>query len=246
MPTVKYAILIVLQFISCCFYAQNSSKIILGNAIGYHSELLSAEHFDRTVDMLAEVEMDTEASKSLVQPISIAPSTSSKHNKSENHLGLTGSIGYGIGYSSHAASYTFDDGLRIKKFSGFRSIVLDTKIGWRFHKRIVVFGTWKYAPGNTTISPYRSNYLGGGLAYYFGNSQQFSIHGGIGKYQAKVRRNEAFGNGLLVNYGTLIKLSNNFGFELNVLSGKINFDNANPVMLDLMEFNFSAGVTFLF
>jgi len=243
---VEYSILILLQFFCYCSYAQNSSKIILGNTFDYPSEILSTKNFDSTADIITAVKSDIEAPKSRLQPISIAPSTSSKRHIGDDRLGLYGSVGYGIGYSSHAASYSFDDGLRIKSFSGFRSIVLDTKLGWRFHKNIAIFGTWKFAPGNATISPYRSNYLGGGLALYFGDSEQFSIHGGLGKYQAKVGRNEVFGNGLLINYGTLIKLSNNFGLELNVLSGKINSDNANPVIVDSMEFNFTAGVAFLF
>lgn len=247
MHTVKYSILILLQFVSTNFYAQNSSNIILGNAFDNYPKILLEEHFDSTNDIITEVASEREKkSKSFVPRISIAPSTNPKRNVEKNPLGLKWSIGFGIGHSSHASTYSFDDGVRIKKFSGFRSIVLDTKIGWRFHKRVFVFGTWKFAPNNSIISPYRSSYLGGGLAYYFGDSQQFSIHGGLGKYQAKVRRNEFFGNGLLLNYGTTIKLINNFGIELNILSGKIKFDNANAGMLDSTELNITAGVALLF
>ena len=217
MPIVKCSILVLLQFISYCFYVQNTSKIILGKTLDYQAEILSEEHLDRTNNILADVESTTEGSKSLVKLMKTTPSASSKHNRREDGLGLNWSIGFGIGYSSHASSYSFDDGLRIKEFSGFRSIVMDTKIGWRFYERVAIFGTWKYSPNNAIISPYRSNYLGGGVSYYFGDSQQFSVHGGLGRYQAKVERNEVFGNGLLVNYGMILRFTNNFGFELNVL-----------------------------
>jgi len=246
MPTVKCSFLILLQFISYSFYAQNSSKIILGNEFNHHAEMLSEEHFDKTDAILTEIEPDREASKSLNQPINTAPSASSNSEIEGDYQRLNWSIGFGIGYSAHAASYFVDDGVRIKEFSGFRAIVLDTKVDWIFYERIAILGTWKYAPRNSIISPYRSNYLGGGLAYYFGYSQQFSIHGGLGKYQAKVGRNEVFGNGLLINYGAVVKLTDNFGFELNALSGKIKFDTASANILDSTEFNFTAGVAILF
>lgn len=245
MPSVKWSILFLFQFVSYCFYAQSSSKIILGHAVTYHFEILSGERFDgtNTIATLSE----KKSSKSLVQTLNPAPIAPSKRNIDEdNPLGLNWSIGLGVGYSAHASSYSEDNGLRVKEFSGFRAIVLDAKIGWSFFERIGIFGTWKYAPGNSIISPYRSNYLGGGLACYFGDLQQFSIHGGLGKYQTKVGRSEGFGNGLLVNYGTVIKLTDNFGFELNVLSGKVKLDDASSTIPDSMEFNFTAGVAVLF
>lgn len=243
MPTIKYAILTLLQLISYCLYAQKSSEISLGNDGEYHYELLSDERYDNISKRVAELAHDTKKPKSIKHSTSVPTSTSYKPNAEEKYTGFKGSIGYGLGYSSHASSYFVDDGFRVKEYSGFRTIVLDTKIGWNFHKRIGISGTWKYSPGNTTISPYRSNYLGGELAYFFGDFQQFSIHGGLGKYQAKVGRDELFGNGLLANYGAVIKAGNNFGIELNVLSGKIEFDDAN---LDSTEFNFTAGLVFLF
>lgn len=246
MPTVKWSILFLFQFISYCFYAQSSNKIILGNAFDSPSEILSTEQFDTIDDIIAVVESDKEKSKSLLQLMNTASSASSKHNTEEDYLGLNWSIGLGVGYSSHASSYFIDEGYRIKEFSGFRSMVLDTKISWRFYERIAIFGTWKYAPGNSIISPYRSNYLGGGLAYYFGDLHQFSLHGGLGNYQAKVGRNEVFGNGLLVNYGMVTKFTDNFGFELNVLNGKIKFDNVNSTISDSREFNFTAGIVVQF
>lgn len=238
MPIRKYAILVLLQFISHNFYAQNSSKIILDNTFDYQSEILSEKKINWNALILAEVA--SEEPKSLIQPINADPKIE------EDYLGLNWSIGLGIGYSSHAAAYTFDDGLRIKEFSGFRAVALDTKVGWRFHKRVAIFGTWKYSPGNATISPFRSNYLGGGLVYYFGDSEQFAINGGLGEYQTKVGRNEGFGNGLLMNYGMMIKFTKKLGFELNVLSGKIKFDDTNPTISDSMELNFTAILAILF
>jgi len=237
MPIVKYSSLVLLQFISYCLCAQNSDKIILENAFDNHPEMLSEERFDKTDDNIVEV--------ATAQPMNTAaPSTKAKSDEKEGRLEW--SIGFGVGYSTHAASYSIDYRFRKKEFSGFRSIVLDTKIGWRLYESLVIFGTWKYAPGNSIISPYRSNYLGGGIAYYFGDWQHFSIHGGLGKYQTKVGRNELFGNGLLVNYGTTIKLTDSFGFELNVLHGKIKPDTTNSNILDSMEFNFTTGVVLVF
>lgn len=247
MPTIKCAILVFSQLICYNLYTQNASQFILENKPNDHSEILATDYADSksTSDIITAVATDKEESQPLAKPLKISRTSSAKNDR-EDRLGLNWSIGYGLGHSSHASSYAVDDGFRTKQFSGFRTIVLDTKIGWGFHKNIVAFGTWKFSPGNTTISPYRSNFLGGGLSVYFGDLQQFAIHGGAGKYQAKISRNEVVGNGLLVNYGAVVKLSNNFGVEINVLSGKLEVDDANPTTFQSSEFNFTAGMVYLF
>lgn len=246
MPTVRHVLLVLLQLISYGLSAQHARASILENALNEPSEILPEDYFDSTIDIAVAIEFEPKESQSLAQPTRTNPSTSSKDDKGENPLRLHWSLGLGIGHSSHASSYAVDDGFRIKEFSGFRSIVLDTKIGLRFHEIIGAFGTWKFAPGNSIISPYRSNYLGGGLAIYFGYEKQFSIHGGLGSYQAKVDKNEILGSGLLINYGAMIQLSNNFGFEFNILSGKIEADSATPFRIDSTEFNVVTGVAILF
>ena len=153
------------------------------------------------------------------------------------------SIGFGLGHSSHAAAYSIERNFNVKNFSGFRTIVLDSKIGIGFHENIVLFGTWKYAPGNSTISPYRSNYFGGALAYHF---YRFSIHGGLGTLQSKIDKNEIAGKGLLLDLGMLIQLSPNFGCELTVLSGEMEPGTVPSYASESREFNFTVGFAYVF
>ncbi len=213
-----FVILFLLPFISYCLQGQNSSKIIQENGFNQHSETRSEEH------------------KPFIQP------KDSKRIR-KDHRGLNWSIGYGFGHSSHASAYSEDNGLRVKNFSGIRPIVLDSKIGLGVHENIVLFGTWKYAPGNSTISPYRSNYLGGALAYYF---HRFSIHGGLGTFKSKLEKNEIAGKGLLMDLGMMIQLSSNFGFELTILSGKMEPGNVESYLTDSTEFNFTLGLAYVF
>lgn len=269
MSKAKYFILLFLQFISHCFYAQNTSKIILGDVFNQYSETFSEERFDwaslpesaaeqipelngnppilnnktasvaipdRTDRPVTKVVPNAEEHKLLGQPR--LKNSSRAHNR-----GLTWSIGYGFGHSSHAAAYFVDEGFRVKDFSGIRIIVLDSKIGWRFSERIGLLGTWKYAPGNATISPYRSNYFGGALALYF---QGLSIHGGLGTFQSKLKKKEVAGKGCLTNVGITIYLTNNVACELNVLTGKMKPGDVVPYLVDSMEFNFTVGMAYRF
>ena len=161
----------------------------------------------------------------------------------EDHRGLNWSIGYGLGHSSHASAYTINRDFDVKNFTGFRTIVLDSKIGIGLHENIVLFGTWKFSPGNSTISPYRSNYFGGALAYHF---YRFSIHGGIGTYNSKLDKNEIAGKGLLMDLGMRIQLGPSFGLELTVLSGKMEPGTVASYASESREFNFTVGFAYVF
>lgn len=269
MSKAKYFILLLLQFISHSFYAQNASKIILGDVFNQHSATLSTERFDwvslpeSAAEQIPELNgnapiINTKTTSVAIPgktdrpTIKVAPNAedrkplaepSSTRSNRDNNRGLTWSIGYGVGYSSHAAAYFVEEDFRVKDFSGIRVIVLDSKIGWRFGERIGLFGTWKYSPGNSTISPYRSTYFGGALAFYF---QQLSIHGGIGTFQSKLGKNEIAGKGRLTNLGITLHLTSNFACELNVLTGKMKPGDVVPYLVDSTEFNFTVGMAYLF
>ncbi|MFK7981945.1 MAG: hypothetical protein AB8G86_18340 [Saprospiraceae bacterium] len=214
MSRTLFFILVLLLFISNRLHAQNTSSI-------------SQEHGSQT---------PSEAGKSF------KPYKEPKTIRA-NHRGLNWSIGFGLGQSSHASAYTINRDFDVKNFSGFRAIVLDTKIGFGLHENIVLFGTWKYAPGNAIISPYRSNYFGGALAYHF---YRFSIHGGLGTYNAKLDKNEIAGKGLLMDLGLLIQLGPNFGCELTVLSGKMEPGTVDAYLSESTELNFSLGLAYVF
>lgn len=269
MSKAKYFIFLLLQFISLSFYAQNASNIILGDVFNQHSETLSAERFDwaslpeSAAEQLPELNEHAPIVNNKRTSVAIPDSTdrpiikvapnaedrtslgqprSTKSNRADDR-GLTWSIGYGFGYSSHAAAYFVQEDFRVKDFSGIRVIVLDSKIGWRFGERIGLFGTWKYSPGNSTISPYRSTYFGGALAFYF---EGLSIHGGIGTFQSKLEKNEIAGKGRLTNLGITLHLTSNFACELNVLTGKMQPGDVVPYLVDSTEFNFTVGMAYLF
>ncbi len=213
-----FFILALLPFIPNGLLAQNANKVVQAHGLSQQSETRSEEH------------------KSFI------PSKDSKSIR-EDHRGLNWSIGYGLGHSSHASAYSIDRDFDVKNFSGFRTIVLDSKIGIGLHENIVLFGTWKFSPGNSTISPYRSNYLGGALAYHF---YRFSIRGGLGTFKSKVDKNEIAGKGLLMDFGMLVHLSPNFGCELTVLSGKMEPGTVAAYASESTEFNFTVGVAYVF
>lgn len=173
------------------------------------------------------------------------PTTSVKDRPEDDKRGLKFGLGYSAGYSSHAKSYvvTF---LSVNDYSGFRIIVLDARLGWRFHQKIGVYGTWRFSPSNATISPYRSLYRGGYVAFYPTPSTNLSLHGGVGKYESKVSKEETAGDGLLVNIGMAVEIRDHFLFEINILTGSMDAGNVDPNPFIDREFNFTMGFAYVF
>ena len=184
-----------------------------------------------------------------VQPATskaIATSATSVKDEIENDKrGLKFGLGYGAGHSSHADSYVVHL-FSVREYSGFRIIVLDARLGWRFHQKVAVHGIWKFSPSNATISPYRSLYRGGYVAFYPTPSANLSIQGGVGKYESKVSKEETAGDGLLVNIGMAVEIRDHFLFEMNILTGSMNQGNVDPDPFTDREFNFTMGFAYLF
>lgn len=245
----KFLLLVLLLFISHSFYAQNSSNFFLGDAFNPHVGTLSTEQINDNENVSNNIIDLPAISERRNLPIKVGPNSGEQEFLRdtriirEDHRGLNWSIGYGFGFSSHASSYFIDEGFRIKNFSGIRSIVLASKIGWGFHENIVLFGTWQYAPGNSTISPYQSNYFGGTLAYYF---YKLSIHGGLGTFQSKLGKNRIAGKGLLMNWGIMLQPAPSFAFELSLLTGKMEPGNVAAYLSESTEYNFTLGVAYTF
>ena len=223
---IKFLILIVVTLIGHYALAQQYGEIGTGAVFKDRSEILS----------------ETE------QPIfTVSHAKPVTRELKEDHRGLAMGSAIGFGFSTHASSYSINvfPG-QLREFSGFRMIVLDSRIGWGIHKNIVVYGTWKFAPANSPISPYQSHYLGGSLAYYLPNSSPLFFLGGLGKYWSRVAKDQMAGEGMLVNIGMGVKISNHVACELTILTGKMEPGDLDPNPFNPGEFNISFGMGYLF
>lgn len=161
------------------------------------------------------------------------------------HKGLTLGLGYGIGYSSHAASYK-EQNINLDEFSGFRIIVFDAKIGWRFLNWLEIYGTAKLSPSNTTISPYSSRFIGSAFAIYFSKIPELSIYGGAGKYRSRIKGEDIIGRGTLTNFGLNWNTGSNFLIDMSILAGSINNDFRDELPLSNSEFSISISAAYRF
>lgn len=156
--------------------------------------------------------------------------------------GITLGIGFGVGHSSHANAYEERDMFSYHKFGGLRGIVLDGKIGWRLSDSFEVYSNLQFSPSNTTISPYRSIFLGGAIAYYLKNTPQYSFHIGSGIYQSNIKKLGSTGNGNLFSGAISWQVSKNFFFDMKILTGKMDIADLDPNPFGDSEFNISFGV----
>lgn len=155
--------------------------------------------------------------------------------------GLTLGIGFGAGYSKHADSYE-ESLYGLHEFSGIRAIVIETKLGWRLADSFEVLASLQYAPSNATISPYRSLYYSGALAYYFKSYPRLSLNAGYGKYISNISKLGSTGSGNLYSGGLSWQASGSFFFDLKILGGKMDIANLEPNPFGASEFNISFGV----
>ena len=186
---------------------------------------------------------------SYAQPAQVASaisSNSTKNQAEQGRRGLRWGFGYSIGNSSHADSYFIDQFGSNREYPGLRLYNFDARLGWEFHKRIGIYGIWKFSPSNATVSPYRSRYYGGYLTCYLTDDPRFYLLGGMGKYDSKISREETSGEGVLLNFGAGVELREHILFEINVLTGAMDPGNVTPDPFVDREFSFLVGVAYVY
>lgn len=175
-------------------------------------------------------------------PDNIFDTKTSPLAQNDHHQGFYGALGYFAGYSLHAASYvTVEQGVR-NTYTGFRAFTFDARGGWGLNDQLVIYGTAKYSPGNSTLSYYHSIYTGGALAIYPDKHAEFALHAGAGYYNASVRRGQLAGKGPLYNLGAGIEFSHHVSLETMILFGKLQGDPTYPYPFRNKELNISLGL----
>ncbi len=160
--------------------------------------------------------------------------------------GIIVGIGLGMGFSKHADSYFIEERFRTKEFSGFRAMALDLKAGWGINNHILLFGTSKMSPSNTTISPYRSIYNGGGVAINFPSNPKVYWIGGLGHIRTGVEKGKKMGTGTMVNLGVSIEMIPHLMAEVNTLFGRIkNTTDLDPYPYSKNEFYLQMTLSYL-
>ncbi|MCB9270496.1 MAG: hypothetical protein H6561_13180 [Lewinellaceae bacterium] len=175
-------------------------------------------------------------------PDNIFATKTSPLAQNDEHQGFYAAFGYFAGYSLHAASYMSVDQGVPSTYTGFRAFTFDARGGWGLNDQLVVYGTAKLSPGNSTLSYYHYLYSGGALAYYPDKHTEFAVHAGAGYYNAKVRRGQLAGKGLLFNLGAGLEFSNHVSLEGMFLFGKLQGDPEYPYPFRTHELNASLGV----
>jgi hypothetical protein len=164
--------------------------------------------------------------------------------------GFSFGIGVGSAYSLHAGSYSLKEPGSIgsiENYGGFRILTTDIKLGWGLKPRVQVFYTFKYAPSNTTVSPYLSMYQGLIVNFSFKSIEELMLGVGAGINQVKDKDKGELAQGALVNLSIAYEFIPHFLVELNTLFGKMN--NTPPPLSFLntsTEFSFAITVNYLF
>lgn len=164
--------------------------------------------------------------------------------------GFTFAIGTGTGFSAHAASYSVQKvgGFlsQIDEYGGFRSLTADLKVGWGFSPTIQAFYTFKFTPGNTTISPYKSLYNGLILNYSPINIAELIVGAGAGINVATDKKDE-ISRGVLVNISFAYEFNPHFLIEINTLFGQMGNNPPPGHMLDsTKEFAIYVTINYLY
>jgi hypothetical protein len=144
------------------------------------------------------------------------------HSEAQYESGRIITIGFGAGDSGHSGSYTVKEDFRTKKFSGFRALVFEAKVGWNFWEMTSVYGVARFAPSNSIISPYRSTYLGIGVSQAFPFMKSIYVIGNYGSYRSSLGGGNNSGNGNLFNIGAGIRLDDNIFLEMNNTFGELS------------------------
>jgi hypothetical protein len=145
----------------------------------------------------------------------------SLHSVAQYESGRITTIGFGAGDSRHAGSYVVDESFRTKKFSGFRSLIVEAKVGWNFWESTSIYGVGRFSLPNSIISPYRSTFSGVGASQTIPGVNRIYVLGNYGYYDSSIGDGIKVGSGDLLNFGIGIKLSDNLFLELNKTIGTL-------------------------
>lgn len=163
----------------------------------------------------------------------------------EDLRGLTFRLGYGVGNSKHADSYEEYFGHTTKRYDGFQIIVVEARLGYRILNSIEVFGNARLSPADSIISPYKSRYFGGGVAYYVFVDPDLSVYGGFGNYTSNIKGEGPAGTGNMLNAGFSWEMGSNLFFDLNFVAGSISrTTNYVPNPFTSNEFNITFGFAY--
>ncbi|MDX1408388.1 MAG: hypothetical protein R3330_09650 [Saprospiraceae bacterium] len=156
-------------------------------------------------------------------------------------------FGIGTGYSAHGDDYQVDEVYRIREYPGFRALIFESRVGWRVNEQTFVHLTGRVSPANTTISPYRYYYAGGGLSQSFGFLGSFYVHGSVGVAKAGIGAGRNAGSGLLTSAGLGFRISAGYFAEVTAVFGKYDADiQLDPNPFDRQETQLQFMMVFSF
>lgn len=160
-----------------------------------------------------------------------------------SQLNLT--FGIGTGSSAHAESYIIDEGFVIRRYSGFRQMEFEGKIGWTFKEYTSLYLLGRFAPSNSSISPYRETFTGIGLYQDLPFADWCTVILGVGSKTSSTKRHGTLGKGTLIDLGLGFNISNKVYLEFHRLGGKMNNNyysmvNTESKLLVLASFKFAS------
>jgi hypothetical protein len=135
---------------------------------------------------------------------------------------LNFSFGIGMGSSTHAESYIIDEGFVVRRYSGFRQMELEAKIGWTFKEYTSLYVLGRFSPSNSSISPYKETYTGIGLYQDLPFANWCTVILGAGSKSSSTKRHGTLGKGTLIDTGLGFNISNKVYLEFHRLGGKMN------------------------
>jgi hypothetical protein len=143
--------------------------------------------------------------------------------------GVFAAIGLGVGYSTFGEHYyetrEGTTGINITEFSGFRSVVLNARIGYQVSDRIGISAKYTLIPANSTVLPISSNWLGGNITYSFSESYNYYVILGAGTANYKAPQQVDLGKNVLYNVGFGLKMGKAI-IEFECYTGSVNSINS--------------------
>lgn len=135
-------------------------------------------------------------------------------------------LGLGVGFSTFEDHY-FETrpgagGFSITEFSGFKAVMLNVKIGYKITDNIGIYAKNVFIPGTATISPIRSNWLGGNISFDIPTSDRYYMFIGAGRSTSAVsQRGIEINQSVLYNAGVGIKMNNTI-IEFEIFAGAVD------------------------
>ena len=164
---------------------------------------------------------------------------------SQHESGRLTTLAFGTGVSSHAGSYTINEVFRTKEFSGFRALIIESKLGWNFWETTSLYGVARLSLPNSIISPYRSIYFGFGLSQTIPGVNSMYLISNYGKYKSTLDEGVQAGKGNLLNLGVGLRVDDNLFFELNNTFGKLsNIDESLNISPEESQWFFMVSFKF--